>query len=170
MSKNKNRSAAAVFVCFTASVLAQGPQQRPNFMEAPQATPLVYQAPPVERRAMTVDELIHSGRLSQGGTRSRNDAEMPVALPNLNSGLESEFPNKTEKPIATHANAMSLTGIYMSSESSKVAIDANGLRKMYAPGDVVAGGWKVLSIAASGVDLQRCVKAKCTSKFLALND
>lgn len=119
---------------------------------------------------MTVDELIHSGKLSQRGTRSRNDAEMPVALPNPNAGLESEFPNKTEKPVATHAKVMSLAGIYMSSESSKVAIDSNGFRKMYARGDVVAGGWKVLSIAASGVDLERCVKAKCTSKFLALND
>jgi hypothetical protein len=170
MSKNKNQSVAAVFVCLTVSAIAQGTQQRPNFTEAPLATPLVYQAPPVERRAMTVDELINSGKLSQGVTRSRNDAEMPVALPHLNSGLESESPNKTEKPVATHAKVMSLTGIYMSSESSKVAIDANGLRKIYAPGDVVTGGWKVLSIAASGVDLERCVKAKCSSKFLFLND
>jgi len=170
MSNNKNRSVAAVFFYLTVSAFAQGPQQRPNFMEVPLATPLVYQAPPVERRTMTVDELINSGKLSQGSPRSRNDAEMPVALPNLNSGLESEFPNKTEKPVATHANAMSLTGIYMSSESSKAAIDAKGLRKIYAPGDVVTGGWKVLSIAASGVDLERCVKAKCTSKFLVLND
>lgn len=119
---------------------------------------------------MTVDELINSGKLSQGGPRLRSDAEMPVGLPNLNPGLESEFPNKTEKSAPSHANAMSLAGIYMSSESSKVAIDANGLRKIYAPGDVVTGGWKVLSITASGVDLERCVKAKCTSKFLVLND
>jgi hypothetical protein len=170
MSKNKNRSVAAVFVCLSASTFAQGTQQRPNFMEVPLATPLVYQAPPAERRVMTVDELINSGKLPQGGARSRNDAEMPVARPNPNSGLESEFPNKTEKPAATHAKVMSLSGIYMSSESSKVAIDANGIRKIYAPGDVVTGGWKVVSIAASGVDLERCVKAKCTSKFLVLND
>jgi type II secretory pathway component PulC len=166
MSKNKKASVAIVFACLMVSAFAQA--KRP--MEAPFTTSHLYQAPPIERPVMTVDELINSGKLSQVGQRPRVNAEGPLGLGSVNPSVDGELPKKDDTLPMPNPNAMSLAGIYMSSQASTVAIEAKGTQKMYVAGDVVTGGWRVLRIETQGVDLARCVKGKCTSKFLLLNE
>lgn len=129
-----------------------------------------------EKRGMTVDELIESGRLSRNPQAQRAKTfDLPVGapMPGVDSVvMQPVSPNIPRKTEATPAplSSNNLSAIYISSTSSKASFQFNGVPKIYVPGDFIPGKWKVLSISQNGVDLERCVKSKCTNKFLFLNE
>lgn len=130
--------------------------------------------PTTVKKVMTVDELIQSGQLPMAVPLQRApvaDAVLRAALPKPDAAVQALAPpKKTPVAIKPIANALSLQGIFLSSHSAKASIRSDGLQKIYAEGDSLPGGWRVLAIDAHGVQIERCDKGKCASKRLSLTD
>jgi hypothetical protein len=131
-------------------------------------------------KVITVDDLIKSGKLVKETQKKRSiiptDAPFALAgmpdLASLDGQAEATKTALQPKQILAHGSksGLSLMGVYISSGYSRAAIDVAGVRKTYAPGDFLSGGWKLLNVNANGVDLERCHKKACSAQFLFLND
>lgn len=125
-------------------------------------------------KVMSVDELIQSGKLTTPVPLPRPpvaEAVLGAAPPKPDAAVKAVAPPKNipvaSKPVA---NTLSLQGIFLSSHVAKASIHSDGLQKIYAEGDSLPGGWRVLAIDAHGVKVERCDKGKCASKHLSLTD
>lgn len=182
MLKNKIFILAA-FTCFDA--FAQAPSATSDQAKATSgnvAAPVLASQTDqyLINKVITVDDLIKSGKLAKEPQKKRNviprDAPFSLAgLPdmagfdNQADAAKADLEQKQTLPN-TSKPSLSLLGIYVSHGHSRAAIDVDGVRKTYAPGDFLYGGWKLLNVNANGVDLERCHKKKCSAQFLFLND
>jgi hypothetical protein len=182
MSKNKIFLLTALMCSSALTQAPSGNQEQAKVTSGDAATPVSATQADQDliNNVVTVDDLIKSGKLNKEPQKKRSvlpaEASFSLAglpeMPGLDGPPGAVKTALEQKQTSTHTSnpSLSLLGVYVSHGQSRAAIDVDGVRKTYAPGDFLYGGWKLLNVNANGVDLERCHKKKCSARFLFLND
>lgn len=74
-------------------------------------------------------------------------------------------------PAYGASSEMELTGIYASTSFAQAEIQVNGRGEYYGKGDIIPGGWEVISINKKQVELKKCNLSgkECETKKFIFN-